>query len=62
MKNFNQVSNDTWKYTLDSNKRAVYDKDVNLPKHPNRKKFLNTDNNINSVALRKFFTLFIKNF
>ncbi len=41
MQNFQQVSNDTWKYTLDSNKRAVYDKDVNLPKHPNRKKILN---------------------
>ncbi len=34
---FNNISDSTWKYTLDSNKRAVYDNNINLPKHPNRK-------------------------
>lgn len=40
LKNFDKISQDTWKHTLDSNKRAVYDKNINLPKHPSRKKIL----------------------
>ncbi len=34
MKNFEEITEDTWKHTLDSNKRAVYNKDISLPKHP----------------------------
>ncbi len=37
LKDFGNISDNTWKHTLDSNKRAVYDKNINLPKHPNRK-------------------------
>ena len=32
MKDFNEVTDDTWKNTLDSNKRIVYNKNINLPK------------------------------
>lgn len=34
MRNFNNVTEDTWKNTLDSNKRVVYNKNINLPKKP----------------------------
>jgi SAM-dependent methyltransferase len=34
LKNFEEITDDTWKYTLDSNKRAIYNKNINLPKHP----------------------------
>lgn len=36
MRNFNSVTDDTWKNTLDSNKRVVYNKNINLPKKPKR--------------------------
>jgi len=36
MKNFDNVSDDTWKHTLDSNKRIVFNKNINLPKKPKR--------------------------
>ena len=36
MKNFNKVSDETWKNTLDSNKRVVFNKNINLPKKPKR--------------------------
>jgi len=36
MKNFNDVSDQTWKNTLDSNKRVVYNKNIKLPKKPKR--------------------------
>ena len=39
MKEFENVSEDTWKNTLASNKRAVYNKNIDLPKHPNAKRF-----------------------
>ena len=39
LENFENISLYTWKHTLDSNKRAIYDKDINLPKHPDRKNF-----------------------
>ena len=45
MKNYGSVSSHTWKNTLDSNKRAVYDKDINLPKHPSRKKIFSIATN-----------------
>ena len=38
MKDFNDVSEDTWKHTLSSNKRVVYNKDIKLPKHPDAKR------------------------
>ena len=34
LKDYKSISNDTWKHTLDSNKRAVYNKNIDLPKHP----------------------------
>lgn len=34
LKDYKSISNNTWKHTLDSNKRAVYNKDIDLPKHP----------------------------
>lgn len=37
MKNLNNVTEDTWKNTLGSNQRAIYDKNINLPKHPRKK-------------------------
>ena len=40
MQNYGDVSKDTWEKTLDSNKRAVFDSDINLPAHPRRKKLL----------------------
>ena len=45
IKNFENVSSHTWKNTLNSNKRAVYDKDIDLPKHPSRKKIFNIARN-----------------
>tara|TARA_B110000259_G_C14016859_1_gene401624 strand:- start:155 stop:826 length:672 start_codon:yes stop_codon:yes gene_type:complete len=36
MKNFNKVTDETWKNTLDSNKRVVFNKNINLPKKPKR--------------------------
>ena len=39
MKEFENVSKDTWKNTLASNKRAVYNKNIDLPKHPNAKRY-----------------------
>ena len=41
MKNYKNVTKDTWEKTLDSNKRAVCDTDINLPQHPRNNKFLN---------------------
>lgn len=38
IKDYDKISKDTWKNTLGSNKRAIYNKDVNLPKHPNAKR------------------------
>jgi SAM-dependent methyltransferase len=32
MKNFEEVTDETWKNTLDSNKRIVFNKNINLPK------------------------------
>lgn len=34
LKDFNDVSEDTWKNTLESNKRVVYNKNISLPKKP----------------------------
>ena len=34
MKDLNQVTTDTWKNTLQSNKRVVFDKNINLPAKP----------------------------
>ena len=34
MKDFNEVTTHTWKNTLQSNKRVVFDKDINLPAKP----------------------------
>ena len=40
MQNHKNVSIDTWEKTLDSNKRAVCDSEINLPVHPRNNKFL----------------------
>ncbi len=34
IKDLNEVSEDTWKNTLESNKRVVYNKNISLPKKP----------------------------
>tara|TARA_B100000787_G_C16171949_1_gene286996 strand:- start:829 stop:1605 length:777 start_codon:yes stop_codon:yes gene_type:complete len=39
MRDFQEVSDETWKNTLDSNKRVVFDKNINLPKKPLHKSF-----------------------
>ena len=39
MKDFQEVSDETWKNTLDSNKRVVFDKNINLPKKALHKSF-----------------------
>ncbi len=49
--NFNDVTKDTWQFTLDSNKRAVFDKDINLPKHPSRKKIFGIAKNLDGSKL-----------
>ena len=40
MKDFNEVTDDTWKNTLDSNKRIVYNKNINLPQKKTLKSIL----------------------
>ena len=37
MKDFKEVTDETWKNTLDSNKRVVFNKNINLPKKPSLK-------------------------
>lgn len=39
MRDYEKVSSDTWEKTLASNKRKIFDKDIDLPKHKNHKKF-----------------------
>lgn len=39
MRNYVEISEDTWKNTLDSNKRAILDENINLPAYPKRKTF-----------------------
>ncbi len=41
MQNYKDISKDTWKKTLDSNRRAVCDIGIDLPAHPRSNKFLN---------------------
>ena len=41
MQNYKDISKDTWKKTLDSNRRAVCDTGIDLPAHPRSNKFLN---------------------
>jgi SAM-dependent methyltransferase len=38
MKDYEKVTKDTWEKTLASNKRKIYDKNINLPKHKKHKK------------------------
>lgn len=40
MSEYKNISDHTWKNTLESNKRAVYNKNINLPKHPSAKRIL----------------------
>tara|TARA_B100000795_G_C22758484_1_gene422545 strand:+ start:233 stop:1009 length:777 start_codon:yes stop_codon:yes gene_type:complete len=40
MKDYNEVTDDTWKNTLDSNKRIVYNKNINLPQKKTLKSIL----------------------
>ena len=40
MKDFNEVTDDTWKNTLDYNKRIVYNKNINLPQKKTLKSIL----------------------
>ena len=37
LKDFDNISEETWQHTLKSNKRAICDDNIDLPKHPNRK-------------------------
>ena len=42
MRNYVDISEDTWKNTLDSNKRAILNENINLPAHPKRKTFFDS--------------------
>jgi len=52
MKDLEIKSNEIWKHTLSSNKRVVYDKDINLPKHPSAKKIFNIGKSLDGSKTR----------
>lgn len=41
IKDYNEISEHTWKNTLPSNKRVVFNEKINLPKHPSAKRIFN---------------------
>ena len=55
IKNFDKISNDTWKNTLDSNKRKIIDININLPKHPDPHKLFDIGTKLATESYKYLF-------
>jgi len=57
MKTVNNTSEHTWKNTLESNQRAVHNKNISLPKHPNAKRILDIGKSLSGAKARDLFKI-----
>ena len=55
IKDFNEVSEYTWKNTLESNKRVVYNKNISLPKKPTNVSILDIGRSLSGGSLNLLF-------
>ena len=55
MKDFNQVTSYTWKNTLQSNKRVVYDKNINLPAKPKNRSIFDVGTSLAGASSNLLF-------
>ncbi|MDC0043748.1 class I SAM-dependent methyltransferase [Candidatus Pelagibacter sp.] len=57
MRTFEHVSSHTWKHTIESNKRAIHNKNISLPKHPNAKRIFDIGKSLSGAKAKSLFEI-----